>query len=152
MAYGRIREFSPLADASTRDFQSRSRDVNPNAVKRIPPSLLDEAVKRLKKEFQPVEIYLFGSHAWGTPHDDSDVDIMVIVSESSERPIKRMQRAHHCLGDLDMSKDVFVQTRTEFDRPSLHSSTLGLCESYGLPRSRPACARRPKKNGSPGWR
>jgi uncharacterized protein len=85
-------------------------------VKRVPPSLLDEAVKRLKKEFQPVEIYLFGSHAWGTPHDDSDVDIMVIVSESSERPIKRMQRAHHCLGDLDMSKDVFVQTRTEFDR------------------------------------
>jgi Polymerase beta, Nucleotidyltransferase len=36
-----------------------------------------------------VEIYLFGSHAWGTPHDDSDVDIMVIVSESSEPPIKR---------------------------------------------------------------
>ncbi len=27
-----------------------------------------------------------------------------------------MQRAHHCLGDLDLSKDVFVQTRAEFDR------------------------------------
>ena len=58
-------------------------------MKRIAPSLLDEAVKRLKKEFQPVEIYLFGSHAWGMPHDNSDVDIMVIVSESSEPPIKR---------------------------------------------------------------
>lgn len=85
-------------------------------MKTIQPGLLDEAVELLKKEFQPEEIYLFGSHAWGTPHDDSDVDLMVIVPESSERPIKRMQRAHHCLGDLDMSKDVFVQTRSEFDR------------------------------------
>ena len=73
-------------------------------------------MERLKKEFQPEVIYLFGSHAWGTPQDDSDVDLLVIVPESSEPAIKRMQRAHHCLGDLDLSKDVFVQTRAEFDR------------------------------------
>ena len=77
---------------------------------------MEDAVERLKVEFQPEEIYLFGSHAWGTPTDDSDIDLMVIVPRSAERPIRRMQRAHHCLGDLDMSKDVFVQTRTEFDR------------------------------------
>jgi hypothetical protein len=41
---------------------------------------------------------------------------MVIVPESGERAIRRMQRAHHCLGDLDLSKDVFVPTREEFDR------------------------------------
>jgi uncharacterized protein len=85
-------------------------------VKTIPSGLLEKVVERLKAEFQPEQIFLFGSHAWGTPHDDSDVDLMVIVPESSERAIRRMQRAHHCLGDLDMSKDVFVQTRAEFDR------------------------------------
>ena len=73
-------------------------------------------MERLKDEFQPEQIFLFGSHAWGAPTEDSDVDLMVIVRESSERAISRMQRAHHCLGDLDMSKDVFVQTRAEFDR------------------------------------
>ena len=73
-------------------------------------------MERLRAEFQPEQIFLFGSHAWGTPHEDSDVDLMVIVRESSERAIRRMQRAHHCLGDLDLSKDVFVQTREEFDR------------------------------------
>ncbi len=73
-------------------------------------------MERLKVEFQPEEIFLFGSHAWGTPDEDSDVDLMVIVRESGERAIRRMQRAHHCLGDLDLSKDVFVQTRAEFDR------------------------------------
>lgn len=85
-------------------------------MKIIPPGLLEQAVELLKTEFQPEEIYLFGSHAWGTPTEDSDVDLMVIVHDSDERGIKRMQRAHHCLGDLDMSKDVFVQTRKEFDR------------------------------------
>ena len=87
-------------------------------MKTIPSELLEQAVERLKAEFQPEQIFLFGSHAWGTPHDDSDVDLMVIVRESDERAIRRMQRAHRCLGDLDMSKDVFVQTRAEFDRYS----------------------------------
>ena len=85
-------------------------------VKTLPAGLLEKVVERLKAEFQPEQIFLFGSHAWGTPHEDSDVDLMVIVGESGERAIRRMQRAHHCLGDLDMSKDVFVQTRAEFDR------------------------------------
>ena len=85
-------------------------------MKTIPAGLLETVVERLKTEFQPEEIFLFGSHAWGTPHDDSDVDLLVIVPASSERATRRMQRAHHCLGDLDLSKDVFVQTRAEFDR------------------------------------
>ncbi len=85
-------------------------------MKTIPPGLLEEAVERLKTEFQPEEIYLFGSHAWGTPTDDSDVDLMVIVRDSNERGIQRMQRAHRCLGDLDMSKDVLVPTRAQVDR------------------------------------
>ena len=85
-------------------------------MKIIPPGLLEDAVERLKAEFQPEEIYLFGSHAWGTPTDDSDVDLMVIVHDSDERNIQRMQRAHRCLGDLAMSKDVLVPTRAQVDR------------------------------------
>ena len=98
------------------DFHHTNRAASLAAVKTIQPGLLENMVERLKAEFQPEEIYLFGSHAWGTPTDDSDVDLMVIVRESGERAIRRMQRAHHCLGDLDLSKDVFVQTRAEFDR------------------------------------
>ncbi len=85
-------------------------------MKTISSELLDEAVNRLKTEFHPEEIYLFGSHAWGTPTEDSDVDFMVIVPSSDERPIRRMQRAHRCLRGIGFAKDVFVNTRTEFDR------------------------------------
>jgi DNA polymerase sigma len=85
-------------------------------MKEIPAGLLEQAVERLKAEFQPEEIYLFGSHAWGTPTEDSDVDLMVIVPESNEPSTRRMQRAHHCLRGMGFSKDVLVPTRAEVDR------------------------------------
>jgi len=85
-------------------------------VKTIQPDLLNETVERLKTEFQPEEIYLFGSHAWGTPNDDSDVDLMVIVPSSDERPIRRDQRAQKCLGRLAVAADVLVRTRGEVNR------------------------------------
>ena len=99
-----------------KNFSKTLAHATVETVKTIPAGLLEKVVERLKAEFQPEQIFLFGSHAWGAPHEDSDVDLMVIVRESGERAIRRMQRAHHCLGDLDMSKDVFVQTRAEFDR------------------------------------
>ena len=71
---------------------------------------------RLKAEFQPEEIYLFGSHAWGVPTDDSDVDLLVIVRESSEKAVRRAQRAHRCLSGLGFAKDVLVPTRAQVDR------------------------------------
>ena len=85
-------------------------------MKTIQPDLLNETIERLKTEFQPEEIYLFGSHAWGTPDEDSDVDLMVIVPSSDERPIRRDQRAQKCLGRLAMPADVLVRTRGEVNR------------------------------------
>ena len=85
-------------------------------MKTISADLLQAATQRLVAEFRPEEIYLFGSHAWGTPSEDSDVDLMVIVPNSDERPIRRMQRAHRCLRGIGFAKDVLVNTRAEFDR------------------------------------
>jgi predicted nucleotidyltransferase len=85
-------------------------------VKIIQPGLLEDVVDRLKAEFQPEEIYLFGSHAWGAPNEDSDVDLMVIVPSSEERSIRRDQRAQKCLGPLAVPADVLVRTRGEVNR------------------------------------
>ena len=78
--------------------------------------LLQAATQRLVAEFHPEEIYLFGSRAWGTPDEESDVDLMVIVPQSDERPVRRMQRAQRCLRGIGFAKDVLVHTRAEFDR------------------------------------
>jgi uncharacterized protein len=34
---------------------------------------------RVGKRFRPDKIILFGSHAYGNPHEDSDVDILVVM-------------------------------------------------------------------------
>ena len=85
-------------------------------MKTLDESLLETATQRLVVEFQPEQIWLFGSHAWGTPDEDSDIDLMVIVPESDERSITRMQRAHHCLRGIGFAKDVLVPTRAQVDR------------------------------------
>jgi predicted nucleotidyltransferase len=85
-------------------------------MKTVSGELLAEITRRLVVEFQPEEIILFGSHAWGTPNEDSDVDLLVIVSQSDEKPIQRAIRAHRCLRGLLVPADILVKTRAEVDR------------------------------------
>ena len=94
------------------------------AVKTIDQGLLDEVAQRLANEFQPESIWLFGSHAWGTPDEGSDLDLFVVVRASDEPPVQRMRRAHRCLRGLGIAKDVLVKTRQEFDRLRALPSTL----------------------------
>lgn len=85
-------------------------------VKTLDEKLLQTVTQRLVAEFQPEQVWLYGSHAWGTPHESSDVDLFVLVPHSDETPIRRSQRAHRCLRGLRMPKDVLVETRLEVDR------------------------------------
>ncbi|MBI5396408.1 MAG: nucleotidyltransferase domain-containing protein [Verrucomicrobia bacterium] len=93
-------------------------------MKTLDESLLKTATQRLVAEFQPEQIWLFGSHAWGTPSEDSDVDLLVVVPHSDEVPIRRSQRAHRCLRGLRMPKDVLVETRQEVNRVKHLRSSL----------------------------
>jgi predicted nucleotidyltransferase len=40
---------------------------------------IQNLAEQIQLEFNPEKIILFGSHAWGTPGDDSDVDLLVIL-------------------------------------------------------------------------
>jgi uncharacterized protein len=82
----------------------------------ISHDLLEEVTRRLAAEFQPEQVWLFGSHAWGQPDEGSDVDLLVVVRESDETPVRRAQRAHRCLRGLGIAKDILVKTRAEVDR------------------------------------
>ena len=106
-------------------FQESARQKNfSGKMKTLDQSLLETATQRLVAEFQPDEVWLYGSHAWGNPHPDSDVDLLVVVPHSDETPIRRSQRAHRCLRGLRMPKDVLVETRQEFDRVKERKTSL----------------------------
>lgn len=78
--------------------------------------LLADVTGRLTAEFQPEQVWLFGSHAWGKPDAGSDIDLMVVVRESEETPVCRAQRAHRCLRETGAAVDVIVKTRAEVER------------------------------------
>jgi len=40
---------------------------------------IQEMALQIARRFQPERIILFGSHAWGTPGVDSDVDLLVVL-------------------------------------------------------------------------
>ena len=85
-------------------------------MKTIDQKLLDEVTNRLANELHSECIWPFGSHAWGTPDEGSDLDLFVVVPESNESPVERMRRAHRCLRGLGLAKNVLVKTRDEFNR------------------------------------
>jgi len=87
-------------------------------VNTVSAALRDEVIRRLVDEFHPETIYLFGSHAWGKPEDGSDLDLMVIVRASRQRPIQRAVRAQRSLRGIKASVDVLVKTQKEFTRYS----------------------------------
>jgi predicted nucleotidyltransferase len=45
----------------------------------IPMRLIRRFARQVVERFHPDKIILFGSYAYGTPHADSDVDILVIM-------------------------------------------------------------------------
>src|SRR5438552_1144195 len=45
----------------------------------IPMAAIRRFARQIAEHFQPDKIVLFGSYAYGTPHADSDVDILVIM-------------------------------------------------------------------------
>jgi predicted nucleotidyltransferase len=85
-------------------------------MERIPSTVRKEVVRRLVDEFHPEAIYLFGSHAWGKPTAESDMDLLVIISKSRQRPIQRAVRAQRSLRGVKAAVDVLVKTRKEFER------------------------------------
>jgi predicted nucleotidyltransferase len=58
-----------------------SEPISPRSIRGVDTSmrLVRRYARTVAERFHPERIILFGSHAYGTPHADSDVDILVIM-------------------------------------------------------------------------
>ena len=90
----------------------------------ISGKLIEEVKNRLVDAYNPLEIYLFGSYAWGLPDDSSDLDLLVVVDHSTEKTFKRPIPGIRSLVGLKIPKDILVYTKKEFDGMSGDISTL----------------------------
>lgn len=101
-------------------------------MRKVDKNLLDEITRRLVDAFQPEQIFLFGSYAWGIPSEDSDVDLFVVVDESDLRPAKRAMQAYSCLRGIGIAKDILVRTRAEAEKyRHIHASLESLIFEKG---------------------
>ena len=48
---------------------------------RLNNKIKEKAVSRITAENKVKDIILFGNYAWGKPHKDSDIDLLVVLDE-----------------------------------------------------------------------
>ncbi|MFK5925621.1 MAG: nucleotidyltransferase domain-containing protein [Desulfuromusa sp.] len=78
--------------------------------------LLDEITKRVVETVHPEKIILFGSHAWGQPTADSDLDLFVIVPPSDLPAYRRVREVYKALRGLKVPVDIVMQTSTDVEQ------------------------------------
>ena len=84
----------------------------------LPPVLekqLRKAVARIVAHLDPEKVILFGSHAYGTPGQDSDVDLLVVM-ETDKRPAERIVTVSRLLSPRPFPVDIIVRTPDEMER------------------------------------
>jgi predicted nucleotidyltransferase len=70
-----------------------------------------QMLKEKLSELNPHLVILFGSHAYGTPHRDSDIDLLVVTEdEYIPQTFKERQKLYLTIGNhiLDLLKQVPV--------------------------------------------
>jgi len=63
--------------------------------------LIQELVEKIKREYQPEKIILFGSYAYGEPDEDSDLDFL-IIKQTSDRFIDRNLSVSQIVSDPEL--------------------------------------------------
>ena len=76
-------------------------------------SALDTYVSYISSLEGVLLVYLFGSHAYGTPNDGSDIDLMVVIEDSLD-VIKIAMKIQIGLANRFVPLDVLVNRETMF--------------------------------------
>jgi predicted nucleotidyltransferase len=78
----------------------------------VTDALLADITRRIVERFQPYQVVLFGSHAYGRPDLDSDVDLLVIM-DSNESMAQRIRHVMEVAKVRFLPMDVIVRTPEE---------------------------------------
>lgn len=73
---------------------------------------VEQMVRRIVDHVHPNRIILFGSYARGTPHPDSDVDLLVVMPKNGSKRRTAVD-IYRLLAGMGTPKDVIVVTPEE---------------------------------------
>lgn len=90
----------------------------------ISQETIQEAVKRLVKAYEPLQIYLYGAYAWGHPDEDDDLNMLVIIEASDRKIHQRGDKAFDTLLGLNIPTNIAIFTKQEFEASAKDPNSL----------------------------
>lgn len=82
-------------------------------MQKLSTEILEEVTERIVNAVHPERILLFGSHVWGQPTEDSDIDLLIVVRHSDQPTYRRAREVYRSLRGLPLPVEVIVRTRDE---------------------------------------
>ena len=95
--------------------QSALQNLQLNKRTRIPMRTIRALANHIAEKFDPEEIILFGSHAYGKPDNGSDVDLLVVM-ETPKGEVKTIMEISDSLPPLPFRVDIIARSRTTINR------------------------------------
>jgi predicted nucleotidyltransferase len=87
-----------------------------NKRKRIPMRAIHAIAQHIADNFDPEQIILFGSHAYGKPTAWSDVDLLVVMDTPTGKELEKSLEIRRSLPVLTFGLDVVVRSRKVIER------------------------------------
>jgi uncharacterized protein len=78
------------------------------------PAVLEPLLLRITARYRPLEIWLFGSHARGEAHQQSDWDLMVIISDDAPEDLLDPMLGWEVQRGSGVYADIVCARQTEF--------------------------------------
>jgi len=80
----------------------------------VTENAITELAQNIGREFHPEQIVLFGSYAYGIPRDDSDVDLLVVMSYKGTPLAQAVAIAKRCR--TPFAVDLIVRSHDELQQ------------------------------------
>lgn len=88
-------------------------------------TIISEISNKLIQCLNPETIYLFGSYVWGSPDENSDIDLMILIKEYSESRIKLTTKAYREIREYSQyPTDLLIRTSEEFNKYAILEGSL----------------------------
>ena len=86
---------------------------------------IESIVDAIKNAVPAEQIYLFGSHAYGQPHEDSDYDFFLVIPDGEMRLLDAVHGAYHAIPrGVDRAVDVLANYKSDFNQMRHWKSTM----------------------------
>ena len=86
-----------------------------NKRKRIPMKAIRAIAKYIARKYNPEQIILFGSHAYGKPTAWSDVDLLVVM-DTPKGEMEAILEVAKSLPDVEFGVDIIVRSRAVLEK------------------------------------